>query len=112
MKYLDEVELVKNKKKYTDRGVVKGMFGTIIDAAIRDNSFLVNFCDNCFKNDDIIIEIKIEDLSLVQDGYIADSQILEDLPLNNPRWWCKVENGLIVNLLGEKKNKIPYDYNT
>ena len=24
--------------------------------------------------------------------------------------WCKVEDGYIINLKGEKKNKIPFDY--
>lgn len=38
--------------------------------------------------------------------------ILDELPKNNPKWWCKVEDGFIVNLLGEKKNKIAYDYNS
>jgi len=37
---------------------------------------------------------------------------LEDLPGNDPNWWCKVEDGYITNLKGERKNKIPYDYNS
>ena len=43
---------------------------------------------------------------------ITDKDILNSLPANNPAWWCKVENGYILNLLGQKKNKIPYDYST
>ena len=38
--------------------------------------------------------------------------ILNDLPQNNPKWWCKVEDGYILNLLGEKKNKEPYKYHS
>ena len=41
-----------------------------------------------------------------------ESELLRDLPNHNPKWWCKVENGYIMNLLGEKKNKIPYQYNS
>ena len=58
------------------------------------------------------IEINVSDLELVKDNKITDSAILEALPKKNPKWWCKVENGYIINLLGEKKNKIPYDYNS
>ena len=54
--------------------------------------------------------IKIEDLQFVEDGNVKDEEILEALPKQNPKWWCKVEDGYIINLLGEKKNKIPYDY--
>ena len=57
-------------------------------------------------------EIKIKDLELVKDNGFTDKELLESLPVNNPEWWCKVENGYIVNLKGEKKNKIPYDYDS
>ena len=43
---------------------------------------------------------------------ISNYFMTADLPLNNPKCWCKVENGYILNLLGEKKNSIPYDYNS
>ena len=43
---------------------------------------------------------------------LTDAEIQESLPKQDPRWWCKVENGFIMNLLGEKKNKIPYDYDS
>lgn len=33
-------------------------------------------------------------------------------PLKYKDWWCKVEDGYIVNLKGEKKNKTPYDYDS
>ena len=37
---------------------------------------------------------------------------LNELPKHNPKWWCLVEDGYIMNLLGERKNKIPFDYNS
>ena len=48
----------------------------------------------------------------MKDNKCSDKEILEDLPKQNPKWWCKVEDGYIMNLLGEKKNKIAYDYNS
>ncbi len=58
------------------------------------------------------ISVVIEDLELVRSANMSDEVILEDLPKHDPRWWCKVENGYILNLKGEKKNKIPYKYNS
>ena len=70
------------------------------------------FIDPNFIKDNILAVIKIKDLELVEESDMTDEQILADLPKNDPHWWCKVENGYIVNLLGEKKNKIPFDYNS
>lgn len=56
--------------------------------------------------------VDIEDLELVESHHVTDEAILEDLPGRNPNWWCKVENGYIMNLKGEKKNKIPYKYDS
>lgn len=39
MKFLDDVEVLVDKKEYQDNGIYKGMIGTIIDAEIRDNCF-------------------------------------------------------------------------
>lgn len=36
----------------------------------------------------------------------------KELAINNPKWWCKVEDGYIMNLLGEKKNKISFAYDS
>ncbi len=88
------------------------MVGTIIEAAIRDNYFLVVFPSKNVFEDDIIAPVRIEDLELVKQQNSSDKMLLEDLPKNDPRWWCKVEDGYILNLLGERKNKIPYDYNS
>ena len=110
MKYLDKVKLVNNRKEYNENNVYAGEIGTIFEAEIRDNSFFVifdNYSDSKWYKDCII---KIEDLQFVEDGNVKDEEILEALPKQNPKWWCKVEDGHIINLLGEKKNKIPYDY--
>ena len=113
MKMLDDVEVVNLKDRYKELGIDIGMVGTIIEACIREESFLVIFpAKDVYKDDDIFADIKIADLKLVRDNKCSDQMILNDLPKNNPKWWCKVENGYIMNLLGEKKNKIPYQYNS
>lgn len=126
MKFLDNVEVIVNRKTYNDNEIYKGMIGTIIDAEIRDNCFHVIFIDERCKDkefmaieenflslkDDILYPIKIKDLKLVKDNNCSDKDILESIPLHNKDWWCKVEDGYIINLKGERKNKIPYDYNS
>lgn len=124
MKFLDDVEVIIDRKKYSEEGVYKGMIGTIIDAEIRDNCFHIIFVDKRCKDknfmvdeenflslkDDILCPIEIKDLKLVKDNNCTDEKILEAIPLHNEKWWCKAEDGYIINLKGEKKNKIPYDY--
>ncbi len=126
MKFLDDVKVIRDCKYYNSQGVFKGRIGTIISAEIRDNTFEVVFIDIRFydKNfkwndenwdtieDDIFLEMNIEDLEVIKESNVTDEDILESIPLKNKKWWCKVENGYIINLLGEKKNKIPYDYNS
>jgi len=113
MKYGDMVIVVKDKKEYKDKGVHKGMIGMLTDAEIRDTEFFVIFSSRYSKdNSDIYIPMYVGDIETFKEGNYTDEQILKDLPKNNPKWWCKVENGYIINLLGEKKNKIPYDYNS
>ena len=109
MKYLDDVRVLTDK--YEDKGVKKGAIGVIINAEIRYKEYEVVFHDK-EGYDDLIIGIFIGDLELVNSSDITDEEILEDLPGKNPNWWCKVEDGYIKNLKGEKKNKIPYDYNS
>lgn len=122
MKLLDDVRVINDN--YKKQNVTNGMIGTIVDADIRWNSFFVCFQDqrvldkdfmskeeNVFKlDDDICIGVKIQDLELVKDNKGTDENIFKDLPQNHKNCWCKVENGYIVNLKGEKKNKIPFDY--
>ena len=126
MKLLDDVRVIVDKEEYKKAGIKKNMIGTIIDADIRWNSFFVCFQDqrvfdkdfmnkeeNVFSlNKDICIGIKIEDLELVKDNNCSDETIEKSLPETHKNCWCKVEDGFIVNLLGEKKNKIAYDYNS
>ena len=124
MKLLDKVKVLNDN--YKDLGITKGMIGTIIDADILWNSFFVCFQDqriydkefmskeeNIFKlKDDICEGIKIKDLELFKIGSGTDEMIYEELPEKHKDWWCKVEDGYIVNLKGEKKNKVPYDYDS
>ena len=109
MKWLDEVKVLTNK--YESEGVSKGAIGTIIMSEIRYEQYEV-VCSDKEGRDYAMIEIFVGDLEVVRSSDITDKDILEDLPGKNPKWWCKVENGYIVNLKGERKNKIPYDYNS
>lgn len=107
MKWLDEVRVTTDK--YESEGVKKGDVGTIILSEIRSNAYEVVF-SNEDGGDYAETEIFVGDLEEVASSDVTDEDILEDLPGRNPAWWCKVENGYITNLKGEKKNKIPYDY--
>lgn len=124
MKLLDEVRVINNN--YEDKGVLQGMIGTIIEADIRWNSFYVCFQDqrvydkefmkiqdNIFKlNKDICLGVKISDMEVVRESNIDNNDIYNNLPENHKDCWCKVEDGFIVNLKGEKKNNKPYHYST
>lgn len=112
MKIYDRVRIIKLKSGYEKESLKLGDVGKICVAEIRDDSFYVRFETGDDKHLYKYCDIKIEDLELVQEGFATDEIILEELPKNDPKWWCKVENGYITNLLGEKKNKIPYDYNS
>ena len=109
MKYFDKVKVLKD---YPESNILVGEIGWINEPEIRDSSFDVYFETgdeyDLYKS----CAIKIEDLELIEESKITDEQILLDLPKQDPHWWCKVENGYILNLLGEKKNKIPFDYNS
>ena len=107
MKWLDQVKVTSDK--YEESGIKKGAVGTIILSPIRDNLFEVAFPHDYDWDDDVQL-VSVADLELYKDNGLSDEAILEDLPKHNPNWWCKVEDGYILNLLGEKKNKIPYDY--
>lgn len=124
MKLLDDV--IVTNDNYANEGVYKGMRGTILDAPIILNSFFVNFQDqrvydkefmrvqkNIFKlNDDIYIPINIKDLKVIKPSKQTDAELAEALPPAPENWWCKVENGYILNAKGERKNKIAYDYDS
>lgn len=124
MKLLDDV--IVTTDNYANEGVYKGMRGTILDAPIIWNSFFVNFQDqrvydkefmcvqkNIFKlNDDIYIPVNIKDLKVIKTSKQTDAELAEALPPAPENWWCKVENGYILNAKGERKNKIAYDYDS
>ncbi|MBR1925707.1 MAG: hypothetical protein IJ837_02505 [Clostridia bacterium] len=111
MKYFDKVKVIRNNEEYNKAGIYAGDVGIIWIAEIRDNTFFVLF-DNDSENEWYKEAcIKIEDLELVENGNATNEEIAEDLPSDEP-WWCIVEDGFIKNLKGEKKNKIPYDYNS
>ena len=128
MRVGDDVRVVNNNEKYAQEGVYKDMIGYVAMPEIRNNSFCICFIDENFGKhdedpewfekhynelkDDIFCEIKIQDLELVHDGKYTDKDLLERLPKKDTHWWCKVEDGFIMNLNGDKKNKIPYDYDS
>ncbi|MBQ9481560.1 MAG: hypothetical protein IJU84_05315 [Clostridia bacterium] len=108
MKIYDTVKVTSDA--YESEGVKKGDTGYIVLAEIRNNSFEVEFE---FADDDILYQtIHVKDLEVVKEYPVTDNEILCNLPGENPNWWCKVENGFIMNLKGEKKNKIAYDYDS
>lgn len=109
MKLFDKVEIINDK--YEKMGIPKGTRGAIVLPEIRDCGFEIEVFD-LPKSVFALQHIKIEDMKVTKSSDIGDEIILEELPKKNPKWWCKVENGYIMNLLGEKKNKIPYDYNS
>ena len=122
MKLFDEIKVLNTCNSYTENGIYKGRIGRINSPEIHEDSFEVVFIDKRFfdknfhwtnKNietieDDILIDVKIEDMEVIKESNATDEDIYEMLP--DKTAWCKVENGYIVNLLGKKKNKIPYDY--
>ncbi len=122
MKLFDKVKVLVSRQRYSEREVYEGMIGTIIDAEIRGRTFHVIFTDptpvttdnwdTIDLKDDILCAIHIKDLEVVEESDCTDEYLLENLPKQNPKWFCKVDDGFIINLLGEKLNKIPYDYDS
>ncbi len=111
MKYGDMVKVIVEKEEYAKHHVHKGMIGMLTDPEIMYTEYMVTFSYKYSPyEEDIYIPIYVGDIETVEEGNYTDEKILKDLPKQNPKWWCKVENGYIMNLLGEKKNKIPYDY--
>ena len=110
MKYFDKVRITRVDKENERDGIRVGEIGLIGEPEIRDNSFFIMIPATDLYSDDRFSVVKIKNLELVESAGLTDEEILKDLPKNNPKWWCKVEDGYIVNLLGEKKNKIPFNY--
>ncbi len=65
MKYMDCVELIVEKDKYTKEGVHMGMQGWICDERNIENSWLVNFPQCGAKEDIATIPVKEKDLQTV-----------------------------------------------
>lgn len=112
MKIYDKVRLIKEREEYLKKELFLGNVGTIIQPEIRDNRFYVAFNNPKIEDDYIFCDVKIQDLELVKDSKATDEMIFNELPSPDKRWWCKVEDGYIINLLGEKKNNEPYKYNS
>ena len=112
MKYLDRVKLKSHAERYKDDNIFMGDIGSITEPMILDDEFYIEFDNDENGRWYKYASVKIEDLEFIEDSGLTDDEILEDMPKHDPRWWCKVEDGYILNLLGERKNKIPYDYNS
>ncbi len=107
MKYFDEVMIL--TEDYEKNGLKKGARGIVVSPMITDNTFKVIFFDG--NNWDFILhDIFIGHLTEKTRGCSTDKDILKRLPKRNKSLWCKVEDGFILNLNGEVKNKIPYEY--
>ena len=108
MKYLDRVRVL--TADYEKHGIHKGDEGHIMNPEIRYGTFLFYREDPITLADDANASIKIQDLEVVESSGVTDEDILEELPLHNPEWGCKVEDGYILNLKGERLNKYAYNY--
>ena len=106
--YLDRVCVLTDE--YEQYGIHKGDEGHILAAEIRRGTFLFYREDPKTLADDLSASIKIEDLEVIESSDVTDEDILEELPLHNPEWGCKVEDGYILNLKGERLNKYAYNY--
>ena len=123
MKLFDKVKVIKDRNEYKEQRVYKNMIGTITDACLIFNSFEVSFTDDWntlvklygedawnYGKEDIVLYIQAEDLEVVEESDVTDEEIQKNLPNEDPRIWCKVENGYIYNLLGEVQNPEQYKY--
>ena len=66
MKYMDTVELITEKDKYTKEGLHKGMQGWICDEEKINDSWLVNFPQCGEKEDIATLGIKESDLRIIE----------------------------------------------
>ncbi|MCM1289988.1 MAG: hypothetical protein NC132_04745 [Corallococcus sp.] len=112
MKYNDKVRVLVDRSKYLKENIHQGDIGWINLPEIRFGTFEVLFETNDEYENVNICEIYVGDLEVVEESTVTDEQLLSYLCKNDPRWWCKVEGGYIINLKGERKNKIPYKYDS
>ncbi len=108
MKYLDRVRVLTDD--YKEYGIHRGDEGHIMNPEIRYGTFLFFKENPETLADDADASIKIQDLEVVESSDATDEDILDALPLHNPGWGCKVEDGYILNLKGERLNKYAYNY--
>ena len=109
MRFLDRVKLISDK--YEKEGAKKGDLGNILEPEIRYGAFFVVFHDKTGR-DYAEICADVFDLEFVEDAGVTDEELLNALPKQDPRWWCIVQDGFVYNLKGEKKNKIPYVFDS
>ncbi len=116
MKLFDKVRLISDKKKYEIDGVKKGEIGTIIQECLMFTESKIGCFDVVFfpqaPNKDVYISVDVCDLEVVEESTITDEDLLDCISSHNPAKWCKVVDGYIMNLKGEKLNKIPYQYDS
>ncbi len=116
MKLFDKVKLVVDKTKYEKAGIKKGEIGTIIQETIDFIGSKVGYFDVVFfpeaPNKDVYVSVDVCDLEVVEESAITDEELLECLPKHDPSRYCKVVDGYITNLKGERLNKIPYKYDS
>ncbi len=108
MKYLDRVRVLTDD--YEQYGIYKGDEGHIMNPEIRYGTFLFYRENPETLADDADASIRIQDLEVVESSDATDEDILDALPLHDPEWGCKVEDGYILNLKGERLNKYAYNY--
>lgn len=116
MKLFDKVRLISDKKKYNIDGVKLGDIGTIILECLmftgsKGGCFEIVFYPEA-PNKDVYVCVDVCDLELVEESPITDEELLECISDHDPSKWCKVVDGYIMNLKGEKLNKIPYQYDS
>lgn len=116
MKLFDRVKLISDKKKYEIDGVKKGEVGTIILECLmftgsKGGCFEVVFSPEA-PNKDVYVSVDVCDLELVEESSITDEELLECIADHDPSKWCKVVDGYIMNLKGDKLNKIPFQYDS
>lgn len=68
MKEYDRVRLINDRERYTKRGIVKGMVGTILDPRCIEGRWLVIFSDPITGDDIADDSIKEEDLEVVPEA--------------------------------------------
>lgn len=74
MKFMDNVEVIVEKKEYAEEGVHKGMHGWITEPETIDGTWLVSF-PQCYEKDNIAtIPVKEVDMMVVR---ILDARVNE-----------------------------------